>query len=48
MRTPEEGTVGEPWSYSESSINIIPEPASLVLLVGTSSLIAFIRRKFIV
>jgi len=44
---PEEGAVGDPWSYSESSISI-PEPASLVLLVGTSSLIVFIRRRLIV
>ena len=30
------------------SITPIPEPASLILLVGTSSLIAFIRHRFIV
>ena len=45
---PEEGNVGEPWTYSESSINVIPEPGSLALLAGASSLILFFRRRQII
>lgn len=37
--------------YSDTFVNndatVIPEPASLVLLVGTSSLFTFVRRRFI-
>ena len=45
---PEEGSVGDPWNYSESSINVIPEPGSLALLAGASSLILFFRHRRII
>jgi hypothetical protein len=37
---------GKVWNYSESSINNIPEPASMVLILASTAGIGFIRRKF--
>ncbi|MEN8254883.1 MAG: PEP-CTERM sorting domain-containing protein [Verrucomicrobiota bacterium] len=38
--------MGAGGEFSETFVNVIPEPASMVLLLGTSGLIAFVRRKF--
>lgn len=40
--------IGELWNYSESSINNIPEPASMVLMVISTVALGFTRRTFMV